>query len=136
MGLNYSLTGIFYNKALAKQIGMTTPPKTLAQLDAVLAKAKSAGITPIEAFNGGATGGLVFPLQQLMADYGSAAAVNNWVFDKPGATIDTPANVKAATHLQTWIKAGYFNPDANAVLYAQMMSNFEGGKALFTFDGD
>ena len=79
MGLNYSLTGIFYNKALAKQIGMTTPPKTLAQLDAVLAKAKSAGITPIEAFNGGATGGLVFPLQQLMADYGSAAAVNNWV---------------------------------------------------------
>ncbi len=136
MGLNYSLTGIFYNKALAAKIGMKSAPKTLAQLDALLAKAKAAGITPIEAFNGGATGGLVFPLQQLMADYGSAAKVNDWVFDKPGATIDTPANVKAATHLQTWIKDGYFNSDANAVLYPQMMSNFEGGKALFTFDGD
>src|SRR6266487_673043 len=28
MGLNYRLTGIFYNKKLAAQIGMTEPPKT------------------------------------------------------------------------------------------------------------
>ena len=130
MGLNYSLTGVFYNKALAAKIGMTSAPKTLAQLDALLAKAKAAGITPIEQFNGGATGGLLFPLQQLMADYGSASQVNNWVFDKPNATIDTAANVAATTHLDMWIKDGYFNPDANAVLYPEMMSNFEAGKAL------
>jgi raffinose/stachyose/melibiose transport system substrate-binding protein len=136
MGINYSLTGVFYNKALAAKIGMKSPPKTLAQLDALLAKAKAAGITPIEQFNGGATGGLLFPLQQLMADYGSAASVNNWVFDKPGATINTPANLKATQHLLQWIKDGYFNRDANAVLYPQMMSNFEAGQALFIFDGD
>ena len=136
MGLNYSLTGVFYNKALAAKIGMKSTPKTLAQLDALLAKAKAAGITPIEQFNGGATGGLLFPLQQLMADYGSAAAVNNWVFDKPGATINTPANVAATKHLQLWIKDGYFNSDANAVLYPEMMSNFEAGQALLIFDGD
>jgi len=136
MGVNYSLTGIFYNKALAQKVGMTSIPKTLAQLDALLAKAKAAGVTPIEQFNGGATGGLLFPLQQLMADYGSAAQIDNWVFDKPGATINTPANVSATTHLQQWIKAGYFNSDANAVLYPQMMSNFEAGQALLIFDGD
>ena len=28
MGLNYSMTGVFYNKELAAQIGMTEPPKT------------------------------------------------------------------------------------------------------------
>ena len=67
MGLNYSLTGVFYNKTLAAKIGMTTPPTTLAELDALLAKAKAAGVTPIVQFNGGATGGLLFPLQQLMA---------------------------------------------------------------------
>ena len=136
MGINYSLTGVFYNRALAKKIGMKSAPTTLAQLDALLAKAKAAGITPIEQFNGGATGGLLFPLQQLMADYGSAAKINNWVFDKPGATINTAANLAATTHLDTWIKDGYFNSDANAVLYPQMMSNFEAGKALFIFDGD
>ena len=136
MGVNYSLTGVFYNKALAKKIGMTSTPKSLAELDALLAKAKAAGITPIEQFNGGATGGLLFPLQQLMADYGSAAQINNWVFDKPNATINTAANVKATAHLQMWIKNGYFNSDANSVLYPQMMSNFEAGKALLIFDGD
>ncbi len=136
MGINYSLTGVFYNKALAKQIGMKSAPKTLADLDADMAKAKAAGITPIEQFDGGATGGLLFPLQQLMADYGPASKVNNWVFDKPGATINTASNVKATGHLQMWIKDGYFNSDANAVLYPQMMSNFEAGKALFIFDGD
>src|SRR5512145_1393660 len=36
MGLNYSLTGIYYNKELAAQIGMTEPPKTVAEFDALL----------------------------------------------------------------------------------------------------
>src|SRR5512135_3019822 len=46
-GLNYSLTGIFYNKKLAQQIGMTEPPKTLAEFEDLLAKAKAAGLLPI-----------------------------------------------------------------------------------------
>ena len=38
MGLNNSLTGVFYNKKLAQQIGMTEPPKTVADFEALLAK--------------------------------------------------------------------------------------------------
>ena len=136
MGVNFSLTGVFYNKTLAAKIGMTTVPTTLAQLDALLAKAKAAGITPIVQFNGGATGGLLFPLQQLMAVYGPPGPINDWIFDKPGATIDTPSNLAATEHLQRWIKAGYFNADANATDYATMMSKFEHGQGLLIFDGD
>jgi raffinose/stachyose/melibiose transport system substrate-binding protein len=136
MGLNYSLTGVFYNKTLAARIGMTSPPATLGQLDALLAKAKAAGITPISQFDGGATGGLLFPLQQLMADYGPTTPVNNWIFQKSGATINTAGNLAAAGQLDQWIKKGYFNSDANATDYAQMMSKFEGGQGLFMFDGD
>ena len=134
-GVNYSLTGVFYNKALAAKIGMKVPT-TLAQLDAVLAKAKAAGITPIVQFNGGATGGLLFPLQQLMAAYGPAGPINSWIFNKPGANINTPSNLTAATHLQQWIKAGYFNSDANATDYPTMMSKFQHGDGLLIFDGD
>jgi raffinose/stachyose/melibiose transport system substrate-binding protein len=135
-GLNSSLTGVFYNKTLAAKVGMKTAPTTLAQLDAVLAKAKAAGITPIVQFNGGATGGLLFPLQQLMAVYGPPGPINNWIFKKPGANIDTASNLAAAEHLQQWIKAGYFNTDANATDYATMMSKFEHGDGLLIFDGD
>jgi raffinose/stachyose/melibiose transport system substrate-binding protein len=135
-GLNYSLTGVFYNKSLATKVGMTSTPTTLADLDALLAKAKAAGVTPIVQFNGGATGGLLFPLQQLMAVYGSPNPINDWIFQKPGANIDTASNLAAATHLQQWIKAGYFNTDANATDYPSMMSKFEHGDGLLIFDGD
>jgi raffinose/stachyose/melibiose transport system substrate-binding protein len=136
MGLNFSMTGVFYNKTLAARIGMTAPPTTLAELDNALAKAKAAGITPITQFNGGATGGLAFPLQDLMASAGPPGPINDWIFQKPGATIDTPSNLRAVQHLEQWIKAGYFAADVNAVDYAKMMSRFIGGDGLFMFNGD
>jgi raffinose/stachyose/melibiose transport system substrate-binding protein len=136
MGLNFSMTGVFYNKKLAGQIGMAQPPATLAEFDTVLQKAKDAGITPINQFNGGATGGLAFPLQNLMAAYGEAGAVNDWIFQKPGATIDTPTNRQATQHLQKWITSGYFASDVNSQDYATMMSRFIEGKNLFMFNGD
>jgi raffinose/stachyose/melibiose transport system substrate-binding protein len=136
MGLNFSMTGVFYNKKLAAKIGMTSPPTTLAELDDAMAKAKRAGILPIQQFNGGATGGLAFPLQDLMASYGPPGPINDWIFQKQDATIDTPTNLKAVQHLQQWIKAGYFAKDVNAVEYAKMMSRFIAGQGLFMFNGD
>ena len=136
MGLNFSVTGVFYNKTLAERIGMSKPPATLAEFDALLTKAKQANITPITQFNGGATGGFAFPLQNLMAAYGEPGPINDWIFQKPGATIDTASNQKAAQHLQDWVKAGYFDRDANAMDYAKMMSKFIAGDGLFMFNGD
>ena len=137
MGLNYSLTGVFYNKALAAKIGMTSPPTTLAELDALLAKAKAAGITPIVQFNGGATGGLLFPLQQLMAVYGPPARSTTGSSTSRAPTSTPPSNLAGRRRTsQQWIKAGYFNSDANATDYPTMMSKFMHGDGLLIFDGD
>jgi raffinose/stachyose/melibiose transport system substrate-binding protein len=48
-GLPYTLgiVGFWYNKALFKQAGITTPPKTMAQFLAAVGKLKAAGITPV-----------------------------------------------------------------------------------------
>jgi raffinose/stachyose/melibiose transport system substrate-binding protein len=136
MGLNFSMTGVFYNKSLAEQIGMDEPPATLGELDAVLQEAKDAGLTPMAQFNGGATGGLAFPLQGLMASYGDPAEINSWIYQQPEATIDTPANLEAAEHLQGWVDAGYFADDINSMDYSMMMSRFIEGRSLFMFNGD
>ncbi len=136
MGLNFSMTGVFYNKELAAQIGMTEPPQTLDELDAAMAAAKEAGIVPLAQFNGGATGGLAFPLQGLMAAYGDPGEINSWIYQQPDATIDTPSNLEAAEHLQRWVEAGYFAEDVNSMDYATMMSRFIGGESLFIFNGD
>jgi len=129
MGLNYSLTGIFYNKELAAQIGMTEPPKTLAEFDDLLAKAKEAGLLPIMQWGSAKSGmGLAFPLQALMASVGPVEPINDWIFQKPGATIDTPSNLIAAHHLEQWIQNGYFPPDINAIEYTDSNARFGKGE--------
>ncbi|MDR3472719.1 MAG: extracellular solute-binding protein [Devosia sp.] len=135
MGLNYSMTGVFYNKALAAKIGMTKPPETVAEFEDLMAKAKAAGIVPIVEWNKPVVG-LTFPLQNLMGAFGDPQPVNDWIFQKPGATIDTPANLTASQHLEQWIKAGYFQDDVNSVDYATAMGRFIGSKGLFIFNGD
>jgi raffinose/stachyose/melibiose transport system substrate-binding protein len=137
MGLNYSLTGVFYNKELAAQIGMTEAPKTVAEFEDLLAKAKAAGLLPIMQWGSAKSGmGLAFPLQNLMAAYGPVDPINDWIFQKPGATIDTPSNLIAAQHLEEWIKNGYFPEDINAIEYTDAASRFTSGEAVFTFNGD
>jgi raffinose/stachyose/melibiose transport system substrate-binding protein len=136
-GLNYSLTGVFYDKKLAEQIGMTDPPATVAEFEDLLAKAKAAGLQPIMQWNATASGGgLAFPLQNLMAAYGPTEPINDWIFQKPGATIDTPTNLTAAQHLQQWVEAGYFPKDANAIEYTDANARFGKGEGVFMFNGD
>jgi raffinose/stachyose/melibiose transport system substrate-binding protein len=137
MGLNYSMTGIFYNKTLAAQIGMTEAPKTVAELEDLFAKAKAAGLQPIMEWGSAKSGmGLAFPLQNLMAAYGAVEPINDWIFQKAGATIDTPTNLTAAQHLQDWIAKGYFPPDINAIEYTDAADRFGKGEGVFTFNGD
>jgi raffinose/stachyose/melibiose transport system substrate-binding protein len=137
MGLNYSLTGVFYNKEKAAALGMTAPPQTVAEFDDLLAKSKDAGELPIMQWNATASGGgLAFPLQNLMAAYGPTEPINDWIFQKSGATIDTPSNQQAAEHLQRWVEAGYFPEDANAIEYTDANSRFGKGEGVFMFNGD
>ena len=74
-GLNKAMTGVFYNKEQAAQIGMTEPPATLAEFEELLAAAKEAGLQPIMQWNTvNSGGGLAFPLQNLMAALGPVTA--------------------------------------------------------------
>lgn len=135
MGLGYSVTGVFYNKKLASQIGMTQPPATVAEFEQLLAKAKAGGVQPITQFNKN-TAGINFPHQALQNQFGDPTQVADWIFQKPGATFDTPAALKATQTIQKWAQAGYFPKDANALDYAGMVGEFQKGNGLFMFNGD
>jgi raffinose/stachyose/melibiose transport system substrate-binding protein len=135
MGLGYSVTGVFYNKSLAQKVGMAAPPATVAEFEDLLAKAKTAGVQPIMQFNKN-TAGVNFTHQALQNQFGDPAQIADWIFQKPGATFDTPAALKATQTIQKWAQAGYFPKDANAIDYTAMMGEFQKGNGLFMFNGD
>jgi raffinose/stachyose/melibiose transport system substrate-binding protein len=134
-GPGFGLTGVYYNKQLAQRIGMTRPPATLAQFEQLLTKAKSVGPQPI--IINGKDGGTVYPLQNLLMDYASdVQTVQDWNFAKPGATINTPATVKAATTLQQWGRAGYLPSDVNTIDQTQAPARFIKGDGVFFPSGN
>jgi raffinose/stachyose/melibiose transport system substrate-binding protein len=135
VGPGFGLTGIYYDKALAKRIGMTDPPATLAEFEQLLGKAKSTGLLPI--LINGEDGGTVYPLQNLQMDYaGSPQAVQTWNYDMPGANIDTSATIKAAATLQQWSKEGYFSPAVNSVDQTHAPADFASGQGVFFPSGN
>ena len=135
VGPGFGLTGIYYNKALARRIGMTTPPATLADFEHLLAKARHAGLLPI--LINGQDGGTVYPLQNLQMDYaGSPRGVQAWNYDTPSANIDTTATVKAAATLAQWSKDRYFASGVNSVNQTQAPADFASGQGVFFPSGN
>ncbi|MFC8796550.1 ABC transporter substrate-binding protein [Promicromonospora sp. NPDC057138] len=134
-GPGFGLTGVYYNKSLAAQIGMTEPPATLSAFEKSLEKARSAGLLPIMV--NGKDGGLAYPLQNLQMNYaGSTQLVQEWNYNKPGATIDTSALVDAATTLQHWGEEGFLPEDVNSIDQTQAPARFAEGEGLFFPSGN
>ena len=135
LGLGYSVTGIFYNKTLAEQIGMTAPPETMAELDAHLAAAKEASIQPIVATNS-PVAGTALPYQMVLNQYVDQDDLMGWILQQPGAVFNSPEALAASEHFNRWVEAGYFQPDVNAIDYPTHIGQFVDGEALFLFIGD
>lgn len=134
-GPGFGLTGVYYNKALAAQIGMTEPPATLDDFERSLEKAKSAGLLPIMV--NGKDGGLAYPLQNLQMNHaGSTQLIQDWNYNKPGANINTPALLDAATRLQHWGEEGYLPADVNSVDQTQAPARFAAGEGVFFPSGN
>ncbi|TQL44918.1 carbohydrate ABC transporter substrate-binding protein (CUT1 family) [Homoserinimonas aerilata] len=134
LGLGYSITGIYMNTTLAKQLGIDAPPSTLAELEEDFAKAKAAGILPLMA--GDQDGVVNFVVQAAMNQHADPKEMMDWILNVPGATYDTPGNVQGAELIRKWADAGYFPSDINAIDYASFVSRFLDGEGLFTFNGN
>ncbi|GAB6985030.1 extracellular solute-binding protein [Nocardioides pyridinolyticus] len=127
------LVGVYYNRELADEVGMTEVPATIADLEAVMAKAKDAGITPIVASNADGLIGHLYNL--LLGSYMGPQSVLDVVWRAEGATLDTPEAVEATTLLKKWADAGYFNSNVNAINQDASYGQFASGDGLFMFQG-
>jgi raffinose/stachyose/melibiose transport system substrate-binding protein len=133
MSLSYDVLGVYYNKAKLKELGLKVP-RTQAEFEQALAKAKAAGETPIM------LGDLDrYPLSflwMMLVNYEMPyQQVRNWQYKKAGSNIDTAGAVRAVKTLKRWYDAGYFNADVLGITQPTAMERFDQGEGVFSLTG-
>jgi raffinose/stachyose/melibiose transport system substrate-binding protein len=109
-------------------------PKTFAQFEQSLAKAKAAGIPPIMVGNLDRWPmGHVFMV--LQAHFDNPAAIADWTYGRPGSTFDDAGTRKAASVLEQWGKDGYFENGWNGVSQVSAAARFAKGEGLYFITG-
>ncbi len=124
-----SMTGLYWNKKVAKELGITEAPTTIEQLEADMKKAKDAG--KLAMMMPAKEGGTSYIYQALLTNYEGRDTVQNWILQKDGATFVTDGALKAAEQVKSWQDAGYFSSDALALDGSTALSRFCNGEALF-----
>jgi raffinose/stachyose/melibiose transport system substrate-binding protein len=126
---------VYYNVSYLKKLGVTLPVPNLAAFEAVLAKAKAANITPIQFGDLEGWPG-IHEFQILWDTYAPGTKpLTQYVYATAPSTFDTPWARKAATTLQSWVKAGYFEPGFTGISYETGWEQFTKGKSLFLISG-
>lgn len=129
-----SVTGVYYNKELAAELGIEVPVTSLDDFEAALATASEAGVTPL------AVGALdhngLHLWSALVNVLGGVDEYRDWAYGGDEATIETEGARAAADRLIAWSEAGYIPESANGTAAADSAASFSAGEALFHLDGN
>jgi len=129
-----SLTGLYYNKELAEQAGITEPPTTLEELEQALAQAQDAGLTPISV--GALDTGGIHLWAALINTVMPVENYRDWVNGVEGGTMTSDDAVAATTMFTDWAEAGYFNEGANGTGQEDTTTEFINGESVFLINGN
>lgn len=131
-GARLTTVGLYYNKKLLQQAGVTVPT-TYDEFQSALAAVKAKGITPIALGTQEKTYATnpLFAVQSLL---GKPQAINDFVYGAGGTTLQQTGLGDAATTLQSWEKQGYFNAGYAGLDFGGGKKVFTDGKAAFHFD--
>ena len=132
-----TVVGIFYNRALIKSVGGTTPTSWNAFTHDMTLLAKAGKVAMSYAAGQPTAYQPVHMLYTIANHYVPASVSNAFVFHR-GAhpSIDIPGYVQAAATFQAWTKAGYFPKGYQGLSDTQALNLFDQGKAGFFLEGD
>jgi ABC-type glycerol-3-phosphate transport system substrate-binding protein len=129
-----SITGVYYNKELAAELGIEAPIASLDDFEAALAAAQEADLNPLTVgaldYNG------LHLWSALVNVLGGVDQYRDWAYGTDGATIEYEGAQTAADRVVEWVDAGYIPSDANGISAADAAAAFAAGESLFHLDGN
>jgi len=130
--LELAVEGIFYNKAIFEEAGISVP-KTYAEFVDSFAAIRDAGYIPIALGNTDAWIGTI-PYMMLVERIGGMETYEKTVMEGTGSWTDKPF-VEAAEELQRWMELGAFEPNVNGIPAVEGVARFQNGEAAMFFMG-
>jgi raffinose/stachyose/melibiose transport system substrate-binding protein len=127
------LVGVYYNRELLQQLQLE-PPTTWEEFKAALAKAKDAGMLPIQ-YGAADKSPAIHEFGSVLTLVAGTEAVNDLVFSRDGASWEDPAVVEALQTLADWSAQGYIPESANGQESPQMAAKFSNGEGVFMISG-
>jgi raffinose/stachyose/melibiose transport system substrate-binding protein len=134
-------TGVFANMAKLNAAGVDPDSlKTFDDFDAALAKLRSSlpKDEPVIALGNKDQYGAIHMWGMVQGAYTPAQDVRDWIFQKDGATFDTPGNVESLQKIKEWADKGYLGPgdSFNARNDAEAAEAFGKGEGALMLGGN
>ena len=127
------VVGVYYNKAKLRELGLKVP-STFAAFEAALAKAKTAGETPVQFGNLDKWPG-IHEYEELMLQYVAKNWASSWIYGSGSPSFVASGTSTAARKLQDWSKKGYFTDGYSGIGYDPSWGQFGKGEGLFLITG-
>ena len=124
--------GLFMNMDVAESLGITAPPTSRDEMEAMLTKAKDAGI-PGLMFGATDGGEQIWLWANLLMGYTSPQTVTD-VINGVNEQLP-PETLQAAETMRKWAEAGYLTDGWAALDSTEVMGMFAEGEGLFALNG-
>ncbi|WP_314172311.1 ABC transporter substrate-binding protein [Streptomyces winkii] len=115
----------YYNKKTFADVGITKPPKTLAQLEAGMDKLKAAGHVPISSSANTSQGfNQMWLWYSLVSASASRRQIDDFMFLKGNVNFQSGPWKEGTRKFQDWIDKGYVGDKLGGLSYEQAIVNF------------
>ncbi|MFM1964747.1 MAG: hypothetical protein RL134_472, partial [Actinomycetota bacterium] len=124
--------GLYMNMDIASELGITAPPTSLEEMEAMLAKAKEGGQTGLM-FGATDGGEQIWLMANLLMAYTSPQTVSDVI---NGTSEQLPPEMlQAAETMKKWAEAGYLTEGWAALDSTEVLGMFADGEGLFALNG-
>lgn len=130
-----NMVGIFFNREIMAELGLTPPFADWASFSAALDAAKAAGYIPMALGNLDAWPGN-HTLSILISQTCDNQTMLGWIYGNEGSDFSSDCFLQAAQTMEAWADAGLIDPAANSLSFDDGISRFAEGNSAFFVTGN
>ena len=130
-----NMVGIFYNRAILDELGISAPFASLADFQAALDAADAAGYTAM-ALGNADQWPANHTLSVLMSQTCDNAEMLGWIYGNDGSDFTAPCFLEASQIMEDWADSGLIDKNANSLSFDDGINRFAEGNSAFFVTGN